>query len=154
MPDELEGELTAGGCRLAIVVSRFNSFITEKLLSGALETYRRHGGDPESVTVARVPGSLELGLPAKKLAASGKYDAVLCIGCVIRGDTAHYDCVVDGTTKGVTDASMQSGVPVIFGVLTCDTVEQAVERAGTKMGNAGSGAVLAAVEMANLMKKL
>jgi len=148
MPTTLEGELTAGNTKLAIVVSRFNDFITGKLLDGALDAIRRHGGDPEAVTVAWVPGSLELAVPAGKLAAGGRYDAVICLGCVIRGSTMHYDCVVNGAT------SAETGVPVIFGVLTCETIEQAVERAGTKMGNAGADAALAAIEMANLMGKL
>lgn len=154
MPRTIEGELTAGEAKLAIVVSRFNDFITGKLLDGALDAIRRHGGDPEAVTVAWVPGSLELAVPAKKLAGSGKYDAVICLGAVIRGSTMHYDCVVNGATSSINRAGTETGVPVIFGVLTCETIEQAIERAGTKMGNAGASAATAAIEMANLMGKL
>ncbi len=154
MARELEGELIGKEVRLAIVVARFNSFITSKLLDGALDTIRRHGGDAEKVTVARVPGSFELPVVAKKLAESKQYDAVICLGCVIQGETAHYDCVVNATASGIAQAALSSGVPVIFGVLTCGTVEQAIDRAGAKMGNAGSSAALAAIEMANLVKKL
>lgn len=154
MPNVVEGDMSAAGVRLALVVARFNSFITEKLVEGALGTIRRHGGDVDKVTVAYVPGSLELAVPAKKLAASGKFDAVICIGCVIRGATAHYDCVVNGTTSGITQAAVETGVPIIFGVITTDSIEQAIERAGSKMGNAGAGAAAAAIEMATLMKKL
>lgn len=154
MAKVIEGELTVGESRLGIVVARFNSFITEKLLEGALDTIRRHGGDPEAVVVAKVPGSFELPVVAKKMASSGQYDAVICLGAVIRGSTAHYDCVIDGAATGIGQASLDTGVPVIFGVLTCDTIEQAIERAGTKMGNAGSSSALAAIEMSNLIKKL
>jgi 6,7-dimethyl-8-ribityllumazine synthase len=154
MAHEIEGELVATNLRLALVVARFNSFITERLVAGALDTIRRHGGDPESVVIARVPGSFELPVVAKKMAASGKFDAIVCIGCVIRGATAHYDCVIQGATQGIAHASLDTGVPIIFGVITTDSIEQAIERAGTKMGNAGSSAALAAIEMANLVKKL
>ena len=154
MPKVVEGEMSAAGSRIAIVAARFNSFITEKLLDGALGTIRRHGGDVEQVTVAWVPGSLELAVAAKKIAAGGKHDAVICLGCVIRGATSHYDCVVNGTTQGITQASIETGVPIIFGVITTDSIEQAIERAGTKMGNAGASAAQTAIEMASLMKKL
>jgi 6,7-dimethyl-8-ribityllumazine synthase len=154
MPREIEGELAAKDVRLAVVVARFNSFITSRLLDAALDTFRRQGGNLDGVVVVRVPGSFELGVTAKKLAASGKYDAVICLGCVVQGDTKHYDCVVDAAAGGVAQAGLDTGVPVIFGVLTCSTLEQAIDRAGGKMGNAGSSAALAAIEMANLIKKI
>jgi len=154
MAHMIEGELTAGGVKLAIVVSRFNDFVTGKLLDGALDAVRRHGGEPDDVAVAWVPGSLELAVAARKLAVGGKYDAVVCLGCVIRGSTMHYDCVVNGATSAIARVGTETGVPVIFGVLTCDTIEQAIERAGTKMGNAGASAAMAGIEMANLMGKL
>jgi len=154
MPTELQGQLTADGMNFALVVSRFNSFITDKLLTGALDTIARHGGDAEGATIVRVPGSLEAPLAARKLAESGKYDAVLVLAAVIRGGTVHFDVVVKGIGEGVTRTSLETGVPVIFGVVTTDTIEQAVERAGTKMGNAGSSAAAAAIEMADLMRKL
>jgi 6,7-dimethyl-8-ribityllumazine synthase len=155
MPQFIEGELIASGLRVAIVVSRWNSFITERLLEGSLDAIKRHGGDTdEGVTVVRVPGSFEVPLAVQKLCQSKKYDAVIAIGCVIRGATAHFDYVAGEATKGVAQAMMQSGVPVIFGVLTTDTIEQAIERAGTKAGNKGFEAATAAIEMANLMKAL
>jgi 6,7-dimethyl-8-ribityllumazine synthase len=154
MPEYLEGDLVVRDHRFGIVVSRFNDFITEEMLNGALETIRRHGGDPDDVTVARVPGSLEIPVAAKKMAQSGDYDAVICIGAVIRGATTHYDYVCSGTTSGTMNATMETGVPVIFGVITTETIEQAIERAGTKAGNKGSEAAAAAIEMANLMEKL
>ncbi len=154
MPREIEGELNAKDLRLAVVVARFNSFITSQLLIGALETVRRLGGDADAVTVVRVPGSFELPVVAKRLAGSGKFDAVICLGCIMQGETSHYDCVVQGTADGVAQASLQTGVPVIFGVITCSTLEQAIDRAGAKMGNAGSSSAQAAIEIAQLMKKL
>ncbi|MEX2672096.1 MAG: 6,7-dimethyl-8-ribityllumazine synthase [Phycisphaeraceae bacterium] len=154
MPKVIEGKVTADKLRLGIVVARFNSFITDKLLEGALGTITRHGGDAEAVTVVHVPGSLELGVTAKQMAASGRFDAVICLGCVIQGATAHYDCVVQGTTQGITQAAMETGRPVIFGVLTCETLEQAIERSGSKMGNAGASAALAAIEMSHVMKQI
>lgn len=154
MAREIEGEIVGKDVRLAIVVARFNSFITSKLLDGALDTIRRHGLDDGKVVVARVPGSFELAVVAKKLAESKQFDAVICLGCVIQGETAHYDCVVQAAASGISQAALSTGVPVIFGVLTCGTVEQAMDRAGAKMGNAGSSAALAAIEMANLLKKL
>ncbi len=154
MPNIIEGNITVGQAKLAIVVSRFNDFITSKLLAGALDTLRRHGGDPEAVTVVWVPGSFELAVTAKKLAQSGKFDAVVCLGCVIKGSTVHYDCVVSAATSGISRVAIETGLPIIFGVLTCDTIEQAVERAGTKMGNAGAKAAAAAIEMANLFEQL
>lgn len=153
-PEELEGELVAGDARIAIVVARFNEFITRHLLDGAVNTWARLGGDPRKLTVAHVPGSFELPVTAKKLAESGKYEAVVCLGCVIRGETDHYDHVVEQAAKGIKDVGVQTGVPCIFGVLTCDTLEQAIHRAGAKMGNAGRSAMMAAVEMAHLLRKV
>lgn len=155
MPKVLEGELSAGKLNFGIVVARFNSFITERLLHAAVDTLVRHGATEQAqITVAWVPGSFELGIAAKKMASSGSYGAVICLGCVIRGATTHYDCVVDGATRGVMQAGLDTGVPVIFGVITADNLDQAIERAGTKMGNIGASAAAAGIEMANLMKKL
>lgn len=150
----LEGKLLATGHRIGIVAGRFNEFITGKLLEGALDAFRRHGGDEENITVAWVPGSFEIPLVAKKMAESGAYDAVVCLGAVIRGATAHFEMVANETTKGIAAAGMQTGVPVIFGVLTTDTIEQAVERAGTKAGNKGFDAMVSAVEMVDLLKRI
>jgi len=154
MPKIIEGHLSAEGVKLAFVVSRFNDFITSRLLDAALDTVRRHGGETERTPVVWVPGSFEIPVVAKRLAGSGDYDAVVCLGCVIRGSTTHYDQVVAGVTSGVEKVALDSGVPTIFGVLTCDTIEQAIERAGTKMGNSGAKAALAAIEMAGVMKQL
>lgn len=150
----IEGQLTAKGQKVAIVAARFNEFITSKLLGGALDAFVRHGGSEEDITIAWVPGAFEIPVIAKKMADSGKYDAVLCLGAVIKGATAHFDMVANETTKGIAQASMQSGVPIMFGVLTTDTIEQAIERAGTKSGNKGFDAMVSAIEMANLMKQL
>jgi 6,7-dimethyl-8-ribityllumazine synthase len=149
-----EGMLTAEGLRIGIVLARWNSFIVERLKEGALDAVRRHGGDAEGVDVAYVPGSFEIPLAAKRMAASGRYDAVVCLGAVIRGSTDHYEYVAGEVTKGIAHVTMETGVPVIFGVLTTDTIEQAVERAGTKAGNKGFEAAVAGIEMANLLKKL
>jgi 6,7-dimethyl-8-ribityllumazine synthase len=154
MPEYIEGNLIARDHRFGIVVSRFNDFITEELLDGALRAIERHGGDLDRVTVARVPGSLEMPVVAKKMAGSGDFDAVICLGAVIRGATSHYDYVCSGTTSGTVSASLETETPVIFGVLTTDTIEQAIERAGTKAGNNGASAAVSAIEMANLMEKL
>ncbi len=151
---DLTGKLTPGEHHIAIAVGRFNEFITEHLLQGALATWAQLGGPPEQVTVVRVPGSFELPVTALRLAESGKYAAVVCLGCVIRGDTDHYDHVVEQTAKGIKDVGVKTGVPCIFGVLTCDTLEQAIHRAGAKMGNAGRSAMATAVEMANLLESL
>ena len=140
--------------RFGIAVSRFNEFITEEMLDGALDTIRRHGGDLDAVSIARVPGSLEIPIVAQKMAESGNYDAVIAIGAVIRGATSHYDYVCSGTANGTMNASLDTGVPVIFGVITTDTIEQAIERAGTKAGNKGAEAAATAIEMASLMEKL
>lgn len=153
-PNKLEGGLSAAGSRFGIVVSRFNSFITERLLTAALDALERAGADSQSVDVVRVPGSFELPLSAKKLAATGKYDALVAIGCVIRGETSHYDYVCSETARGLQLAQMDTGVPVIFCVLTCDTLEQAVDRAGLKGGNKGFEAGLSAIEMAQLSRKI
>jgi 6,7-dimethyl-8-ribityllumazine synthase len=149
-----EGQLTAAGFHFAIVVSRFNNFITERLLGGAIDGLVRTGGSRESIEVARVPGSREIPLVARELARSGRFDAVLCLGCVIRGETTHYDYVAEEVSKGVSQVALETGVPAIFGVLTCDTLEQAIDRAGAKGGNKGFEAALNAIEMAHLMKQL
>jgi len=154
MAQPIEGNLSGGGKRFGIVVSRFNEFINVKLLNGAIDALIRHGVEQDAITVAWTPGAFEIPLVAKTMAASGKYDAVIALGCVIRGATAHFDYVAGEAAKGVGQAAMQTGVPVIFGVLTTDTIEQAIERAGTKSGNKGAEAALAAIEMANLMEQL
>ena len=154
MANIIEGNITAEGLRFAIVVSRFNEFITSKLLEGALDMLRRHGAAEDAVDVAWVPGAFEIPLAAKKFAASGKYDAVICVGAVIRGATSHYDYVCNEVSKGVAQAGLSTGVPVIFGVVTTENIEQAVERAGTKAGNKGADGAMAAMEMANLLKKI
>jgi 6,7-dimethyl-8-ribityllumazine synthase len=153
-PGRIEGELSASGYRFGIVVSRFNSFITERLLAAALDALERAGAASDAVDAVRVPGSFELPLVSKKLALSGQYDALIAIGCVIRGETSHYDYVCSETARGLQLAQMDSGVPIIFCVLTCDTLEQAIDRAGLKSGNKGFEAGLAAIEMAQLSCKL
>lgn len=153
-PGKIEGELAAGGIRFGIVVSRFNSFITERLLTAAVDSLDRAGAASKDVDVVRVPGAFELPLASKKLAATGKYDALIAIGCVIRGETTHYDYVCAETSRGLQLAQMDTGVPVIFCVLTCDTLEQAIDRAGLKGGNKGFESGLAAIEMAHLSRKL
>ena len=154
MANIIEGNITAEGLRFAIAASRFNEFITSKLLEGALDMLRRHGAAEDAVDVVWVPGAFEIPLAAKKLAASGKYDAVICVGAVIRGATSHYDYVCNEVSKGVAQAGLSTGVPVIFGVVTTENIEQAVERAGTKAGNKGADGAMAAMEMANLLKKI
>lgn len=153
-PVTIEGSLDARGLRIGLVVSRFNSFITDRLLSGALDAIRRHGGSPDAACIVRVPGSLELATAARGLAASGDYDAVVCLGAVIRGETDHYTHVSAGAASGIARIGPETGVPTIFGVLTCDDTAQAIDRSGGKSGNAGFHAVLAAVEMANVVKQL
>lgn len=150
----LEGNLTAKGFAFGIVASRFNEFITARLLDGALDALRRHGADEDKITVARVPGSYEIPLVAKKMAASHQYDAVICLGTVIRGATPHFEYIAGEVAKGVAMVGLDTGVPVVFGVLTTDSIEQAVERAGTKAGNKGFDAACAAIEMANLLREL
>src|SRR3989339_666644 len=148
----IEGHYDAKGLKLAIVVARFNDFITGKLLEGALDSFVRHGGALESVRVIRVPGAFEIPLACQKVAASGKYQGVLALGAVIRGSTPHFDYVSSEVSKGVAHVSLATGVPVSFGVLTTDSIEQAIERAGTKAGNKGYDAAVTAIEMANLIK--
>jgi len=150
----LEGELQAKGLKFAIVVSRFNDFITSKLLDGAMDALLRHGAKEEDIEVVRVPGSFEIPLAAKKMASKGSYNALLCLGTVIRGATPHFEYVPAEVSKGIASASMETGVPIAFGIITSDTIEQAVERAGTKSGNKGWDAAITAIEMAQLMKKL
>ena len=154
MVKEIKGQLTAGQSNFAIVVSRFNEFITSKLLGGAIDCLQRHGADDSQITVVWVPGSIEISIAAKKLAVGGKFDAVICLGAVIRGQTSHYDYVCQQITRGVSQINYETGVPTIFGVLTCETLEQAIDRAGSKQGNAGSSAALSAIEMANLLGKI
>lgn len=149
-----EGNLVGTGLKVGIVVGRFNEFITSKLLGGALDALKRHGVEESSVDVAWVPGAFEIPLIAQKLAKSGKYDAVITLGTVIRGSTPHFDYVCNETAKGVSSTALNTGIPVIFGVLTTDTIEQAIERAGTKAGNKGWEAAAAAIEMANLVREI
>ncbi len=146
----LEGSLSAAGRRFAIVVSRFNAFITERLLLSAIDGLERSGAKRNDVDLVRVPGAFEIPLAARKLAETGKYDAVICLGCLLRGDTAHYDVIVNEVTRGIGQSAQETGVPHAFGVLTCENLEQAIDRAGLKMGNKGFEAALAAVEMASL----
>jgi 6,7-dimethyl-8-ribityllumazine synthase len=154
MPKVIEGKLLGEGLKVGIVVSRFHEFITARLLDGALDGLARHAVAPEDVTVAWVPGSFEVPLAAKKLAQSGHYDAVIALSCVIRGDTPHFEYVAAEVSKGIANVMLETGLPVSFGVVTTDTIEQAIERAGTKAGNKGFDAALAAIEMANLMREL
>lgn len=149
-----EGELQAEGLKFAIIVSRFNEFITGKLLDGAIDALLRHGASEKNIDIIKVPGSFEIPLVAKKAAEKKSYDAVICLGTVIRGATPHFDYVAAEASKGIASASMETGVPIAFGVLTTDTIEQAVERAGTKSGNKGWDAAMVAIEMAQLLKKI
>ena len=149
-----EGKLTAKNMKIAIVVARFNEFITSKLLSGCIDCLIRHEAADEDLTVAWVPGAFEIPMAAKKLAESGKYDAVICLGAVIRGATPHFDYVCAEASKGIAQVSMQTGVPVAFGVLTTENIQQAVERAGTKAGNKGVDCAMTAMEMVNLFKEM
>lgn len=150
----LEGKLVAEGLKFGIITARFNEFINSKLLEGALDALKRHGAAMENIEVAWVPGAFEIPLIAQKMAMSKKYDAVICLGTVIRGSTSHYDVVCAEVSKGVAHVGLASGIPTIFGVLTTDTIEQAIERAGTKAGNKGFDAAVSAIEMANLIKGL
>ena len=154
MANMIEGGLKADGKKFAIIVARFNSFISEKLLEGALDTLIRSGALDADIDVARVPGAFEIPLIAKKMAASQKYDAVICLGVVIRGATPHFDVVVNEVSKGSAQVGLETGVPVLFGVLTTETIEQAIERSGTKAGNKGAEVAVAAIEMANLIVNL
>ena len=152
--EALRGQLNAGGLRFGVVVSQFNSFITDRLLAGALDALECAGAAKEQIEIARVPGSFEIPLAAKKLAATGRFDSIICIGCVLRGETSHYDYVCSETARGIQLAQLDTGVPMAFCVLTCDTLEQAIDRAGLKGGNKGYEAGLAAVEMASLVRRL
>lgn len=148
-----EGQLQAEGKKFGIVLARFNSFIAERLLEGALDTLQRSGAAPDDIEVARVPGAYEIPLVAQKMAKSGRYDAVICLGVVIRGATPHFDFVANEAAKGIAQVSLDTEIPVLFGVLTTDTIEQAIERAGSKAGNKGADCAVAAVEMINLLKQ-
>jgi len=149
-----EGIISGRGLKFAIVVSRFNEFITSKLLSGAIDTLKRHETPEENISVVWVPGAFEIPIIAKKMASSGKFDAIICLGAVIRGSTTHYDYVCNEVSKGIAQVGLQSGVPTIFGVVTTENIQQAIERAGTKAGNKGVDAAVSAMEMANLLKTL
>src|SRR5580704_8790247 len=153
-PANIKGELSAAGLRIGVVVSQFNNFITDRLLAGALDAMERAGAAESQIEIARVPGALELPIAAKKMAQTGRYDSIICIGCVLRGETSHYDVVVSETARGVQLAQLDTGVPLIFCVLTCDTLEQAINRAGLKSGNKGYEAGLGAVEMGQLVRKI
>jgi len=152
--NQIEGNLSAEGRSFGIVASRFNDFVVKALLEGAVEAIRRHGGVAEAVDVVWVPGSYEIPVVARELALSGRYDALICLGAVIRGATAHFDYVAGGAAGGISNVGLETGVPVIFGVITTESIEQAIERAGTKMGNKGFEAAVSAMEMADLMAKL
>lgn len=154
MPRVIEGQLSADGFSFAIVVSRFNDFICSKLTEGAIDALVRHGASDEQISLIKVPGAFETPLVAKRLAKSGNYDAVICLGAVIRGATPHFDYVAAEVSKGIASVSLESGVPVTFGVLTTDNLEQAIDRAGSKSGNKGYDAAMAAIEMVNLFKEL
>lgn len=153
-PHIVEGHLTAAGRRFALVVSRFNSFIVEQLVLGAVDALVRHGADPAHITIYRVPGAYELPLVARRVAEMARFDALIALGAVIRGSTPHFDFVANEATKGLAQISLQTGVPVAFGVLTCDSIEQAIERAGTKAGNKGAEAALTAIEMVDLLARI
>jgi 6,7-dimethyl-8-ribityllumazine synthase len=153
-PANVRGGLSGAGLRIGIVASQFNNFITDRLLAGALDALQQAGATEEQLEIVRVPGSFELPIVAKKLAAGGRFDSIICIGCVLRGETSHYDVVVSETARGIQLAQLDTGVPLIFCVLTCDTLEQAIDRAGLKSGNKGYEAGLAAVEMAQLVRKI
>ncbi|MEQ8154684.1 MAG: 6,7-dimethyl-8-ribityllumazine synthase [Clostridiaceae bacterium] len=148
-----EGNLVAKGLKFGIVVGRFNEFIGSKLLGGAIDGFKRHGANDEDIEIAWVPGAFEVPLAAKKMAESKKYDAVICLGAVIKGSTPHFDYVCAEASKGIANVSLSTGLPVIFGILTTDSIEQAIERAGTKAGNKGYDAAVSAIEMANLLKE-
>ena len=154
MPNVLEGNLLLTNCRVAIVVSRFNELVTERLLTGAIDTFRRHGLADDRITIVRVPGSFEIPLPAKRLAESGEFAAVVCLGAVIQGETSHHEYINQPMSAAIMQASLSSGVPVAFGVLTCQSMEQALDRAGGKAGNKGIEATLAAIEMINLLAQM
>lgn len=154
MPHLIEGGLRAEGKKFGIIASRFNDFITERLVGGAMDALIRSGASDNDITLMKVPGAFEIPLAAQKMVKTGKYDAVICVGAVIRGATSHYDYVCAEVSKGIASVSLDSGIPVIFGILTTDTIEQAIERAGTKAGNKGFDSAIAAIEMANLMSDI
>ena len=154
MVEQIKGRIAAGMGKYAIVVSRFNDFITSKLVEGAIDCLQRHGAADEQIQVVWVPGACEITIVAKRLAVSGRYAAVLCLGAVIRGQTSHYEAVCQQVIRGVGQINYDTGVPTIFGVLTCETLEQAIERAGTKMGNAGADAAVTAMEMAHVLEQM
>ena len=154
MPQEIQGNLVVTKERFALVVTRFNDFITSRLLTGAVDTLQRHGCPDAQMTVVRVPGSYELPLAARKLADTGRYDAIICLGCIVRGQTPHFEYIASECAKGVAQVALESGTPATFGVITADTLEQAVERAGAKAGNKGSDAAMAAIELASLYAQL
>ncbi len=150
----IEGQMSAAGMRFAIVAPRFNAFIVEQLVSGAIDAITRHGGSKNDLTIVHIPGSFEIGLTCKKLAESGQFDAIVALGAVIRGATTHYDLVCSEAAGGVAQASLATGIPVSFGVLTTDSIEQAIERSGTKAGNKGADAALAAIEMVQVLRQI
>lgn len=154
MPKTIEGQLTAAGLKFAIVVSRFNSFISERLLGGALDALTRTGGRPDDIEVVKVPGSWELPVVVRELALQKRHDAIICLAAIIRGETPHFDYLASEVVKGIGHVAAESGVPVAFGVLTCNTLEQAIDRAGAKSGNKGFDAAMAAIEMASVMRQL
>ena len=151
---QIEGVLSATETRFALVVSRFNDFIGQKLVEGAVDCIRRHGGSEEQITIYRCPGAFELPMVAKKVALSGKYDAIITLGAIIRGSTPHFDVIAAEATKGIAQVSLETGVPIAFGVLTTENIEQAIERAGTKAGNKGFDAAMTAIEMVNLYRQI
>ena len=151
---EIEGQLTIRGARIALLVSRFNSFIVESLLSGAVDTLKRHGAEARELQIVRVPGAYEMPIAAKRLAASQRYDAIVALGAVIRGGTPHFEYVAGECTKGLSQVSLQHDIPIAFGVLTVDSIEQAIERAGTKAGNKGAEAAMSTIEMVNLLREI
>ena len=151
---EIEGQLTIRGARIALLVSRFNSFIVESLLNGAIDTLKRHGADDRELQIVRVPGAYEMPIAAKRLATSQRYDAIIALGAVIRGGTPHFEYVAGECTKGLSQVSLQHDIPIAFGVLTVDSIEQAIERAGTKAGNKGAEAALSAIEMINVLREI
>jgi 6,7-dimethyl-8-ribityllumazine synthase len=154
MAKTLEGKLIAKGLKFGIVLSRFNNFISERLLEGALDALRRSGAEEGDCVVARVPGAFEIPLAAKKMAKGKRYDAVICLGCVIRGATPHFEYIATEVTKGIASLTLESEIPISFGILITDSIEQAIERAGTKVGNKGFDAAMSAIEMANLLKEI
>jgi 6,7-dimethyl-8-ribityllumazine synthase len=154
MPKVIEGKFTAKDCKIAIVISRFNEMISARLLNGAIDCLERHNANPEAIEVYYTPGSFEIPVVAKRLAVTKKYDAIICLGAVIRGNTPHFEYIASEVAKGIAQISLELGIPVIFGVLTTDTIEQAIERAGAKAGNKGWDAALAAIEMIDLFKQI